>query len=206
MRASRRLWKVTLVSLLSFGLSTIAEAQSQALDQALAERVLGPQWKQSSRRAGMIFTGTVLQGASETSSIKTLSPETTTDDRAAPWAPPFSVELRFRVDRAITGVERGQVLTIREWAGATSMHRPMSGGQKVLLFLYPLSRLGLTRPVGGSRGVIVLDAGGEYVSMEELVRRDAMVSRAALPVATSNATRRASVEQLERAIRSARED
>ncbi len=191
MRASRRVWKVAFVCLLSFGLSTIAGAQSEVMDQALAERVLGPQWKQFSRRAGMIFAGTVLSGASATDLAET---------------PPFSFEMRFRVERAIAGVERGQVLTIHEWAGAASMHSPMIGGQKVLLFLYPLSRLGLSSPVGGSVGVIVLDAGGAYVTPEELVRRDGMVARAALPAATSNPTRRVSIEQLERAIRSARED
>jgi hypothetical protein len=199
MRASRRVWKMAFVSLLIFGLSssglsTIAEAQSRAADQALAERVLGPQWKQFSGRAGMIFAGTVLSGSSATSGT----------DRAE--APPFSIELHFRVDRAIAGVERGQVLTIREWAGAASMHRPMIGGQQVLLFLYPPSRLGLTSPVGGSLGVIVLDAGGDYVTREELVRRDGMVPRVGLLNATSHATQRVSIEQLERAIRSAREN
>jgi hypothetical protein len=200
MRASRRVWKVAFVGLLSFGLAsfgltTIARAQSQVGDQALAERVLGPQWKQLSRRPGMIFVGTVLSGSSATLAT----------DRAE--APPFSVELRFRVDRAIAGVERGQVLTIHEWTGATSMHRPTSVGQKVLLLLYPLSRLGLTSPVGGSLGVILLDAEGNYVTSEEMVRRGVIVSRAAaLPVATPRPTGRVNVEQLERAISSARED
>jgi len=41
-----------------FSLSNFAPAQS--LDQAIADRVLGPQWKQMSRRAGMIFAGTVI--------------------------------------------------------------------------------------------------------------------------------------------------
>ena len=176
MRASRRLWMVAFVSLLSFGLSTVTQAQSQVMDQALVERVLGPQWKQLSRRAGTIFAGTVLSG----------SAAGTSTDHAVPWAPPFSIELSSRVDRAIAGVERGQALNIREWAGAASMHRPMSGGQKVLLFLYPLSQLGLTSPVEGSLGVIVLDAGGEYVPGEKLIRRDRMVSRAGLPVPPSN--------------------
>ena len=99
MRVSRRLWKVAFVSLFCFDLSTGVRAQSQDMDQALAERVLGPQWKQLSRRAGMIFAGTVLSG----------SPTT---ERG--WAPTFSVELCFRVEHAIAGVERGQVLTIHE--------------------------------------------------------------------------------------------
>ena len=91
-----------------------------------------------------------------------------------------AVQLSFRVDQAIAGVERGQILTIHEWAGAWSMHRPMSNGQHILIFLYPLSRLGFTSPVGGSLGQVVLDPSGKNVS------------------------RSVSVVQLERAIRSAR--
>ena len=91
-----------------------------------------------------------------------------------------AVQLSFRVDQAIAGVERGQILTIHEWTGAWSMHRPMSSGQHILIFLYPLSRLGFTSPVGGSLGQVVLDPSGKNVSQS------------------------VSVVQLERAIRSAR--
>lgn len=194
MRASRRVLVVASISLLSFCLPAIAPAQSP--DQVLAERILGPQWKQLSRRAGMIFAGTVL----------TVSPATPIADRAVIGAPPFAVELRFRVDRAIAGVERGQILTIHEWAGAVSMHRPMNSGQRLLLFLYPPSRLGLTSPVGGSLGQILLGAGGEDVSKDEVSRRDGMVLRPTLSVALSGQTRSVSIVPLERAIRSAREE
>src|SRR5258708_37231121 len=60
------------------------------------------------------------------------------------------------------------------------MHRPMSSGQHILIFVYPLSRLGFTSPVGGSLGQVVLDPSGKNVSQT------------------------VSVVQLERAIRSAR--
>lgn len=196
MRAPRCVWAVASASLLSFCLPVIARTQSHSLDQALADRVLGPQWKQLSRRAGMIFAGTVL----------TAPPATPIADRAAAGPPRFSIELRFRVDRAIAGVEGGQILTIHEWAGAASMHRPMSSGQHVLIFLYPPSRLGLTSPVGGSLGVVILDAGGEYVSRNELLRRDEMVLRPTSSVAATVEMRSVSIVQLERAIRSAREE
>ncbi len=139
--------------------SSLAVAQQS--DQVIAERVLGPQWKHLSRRAGMIFAGTVLAAA----------PPTATADRPAPGQTP-SIELSFRVDEPIAGVERGQILTIREWAGAWSMHRPMNKGEHLLIFLYPPSRLGLTSPVGGSRGQIALDsnAAGETVSVIQLER------------------------------------
>ena len=152
MCASGRGLIVALVCLLNFCLSIFCGASfaaAQASDQVIAERVLGSQWKQLSRRAGMIFAGTVLAS----------TPPTATIDRAIP-----AVQLSFRVDRAIAGVKRGQVVTIHEWAGAWSMHRPMSKGQHILIFLYPPSRLGLTSPVGGSLGQVALDASGKNVS------------------------------------------
>ena len=149
MRASGRGLIVALVCLLNFFGSSVAAAQPS--DQVIAERVLGPQWKQFSRRAGMIFAGTVLASTRPAMTI----------DRAIP-----AVQVSFRVDRAIAGVERGQVLTIREWAGAwsSSLLRPMNQGQHILIFLYPPSRLGLTSPVGGSLGQVALDASGKNVS------------------------------------------
>jgi len=44
------------------------------------------------------------------------------------------------------------------------MHRPMSSGQHILIFLYPLSRLGFTSPVGGSLGQVALESSGKNVS------------------------------------------
>ena len=153
MRVSRRGLVVALAFLSGF----VAAQQS---DQLIAERVLGPQWKQLSRRAGMIFAGTVLAAAAQT-----VAPQTAATNRLAPGTTP-AVQLSFHVDEAIAGVERGQVLTIHEWAGAWSMHRPMSKGQRFLIFLYPLSRLGLTSPVGGSLGQIALDSSGQNLSKE----------------------------------------
>ena len=63
MRASRRVSTVAFLCLSTFCLPSFAEAQSS--DQVAAERVLGPRWKQLSRRAGMIFAGTVLSAATQ---------------------------------------------------------------------------------------------------------------------------------------------
>jgi hypothetical protein len=182
--ASRRGLVVALVFLSSF-------AAAQQSDQAIAERVLGPQWKQLSRRAGMIFAGTVLSTPAQAATIKTATIQTATTptvvtDRAVPGTTP-AVELSFRVDEAIAGVEPGQILTIHEWAGAWSMHRPMSKGQHILIFLYPPSRLGLTSPVGGSLGQVALDLTGKKVTGK-------------------NVSQSISVIQLERAIRGARNE
>jgi hypothetical protein len=184
MPASRCVLVVALASLSIF-------ATAQQSDQLIAERVLGPQWKQLSRRAGMIFAGTVLAAAAQT-----VTTQTAATDRAVPAgipAAPPAVQLTFRVDHAIAGVEQGQILTIHEWAGAWSMHRPMSSGQHILIFLYPPSRLGFTSPVGGALGQVALDSSGKNVSKYESPQ---------LPVPAD--TRSVSVVQLERAIRSAR--
>jgi len=39
----------------------------------------------------------------------------------------------------------------------------MRGGQRLLIFLYPTSRLGLTSPVGGPLGQVLLSSRGEIV-------------------------------------------
>ncbi len=184
----------------NFCLSILAAAQQS--DQVIAERVLGPQWKQLSRRAGMIFAGTVLTAATQTGITQTAAP-----DRAVSAAAPM-VQLSFRVHQAIAGVEQGQILTIHEWAGAWSMHRSMSSGQHILIFLYPLSRLGFTSPVGGSLGQVVLDPSGKIVSNYEQTPSAPMgVQNESLPQPPVPLdTRSVSVVQLERAIRSARNE
>jgi hypothetical protein len=181
-------------------LSSLAAAQQS--DQVIAERVLGSQWKQLSRRAGMIFAGTVLTAATQT-----VTTQTAATDRAAPGTTP-AVQLSFRVDRAIAGVDPGQVLTIHEWVGAWSMHRPMRSGQHILIFLYPPSRLGFTSPVGGPLGQVALDPSGKNVSKYEQkpaaaigLRNESSV-RPRVPVDNGSI----SVVQLERAIRSARNE
>jgi hypothetical protein len=139
---------------------------AQRSDQVAAERVLGPRWRQMSRSAGMIFSGTVLNVDNEPAEKETPIP---------------LVLIRFRVDRAVAGVRAGEVLTVREWAGAWSTHRAMRSGQRWLIFLYPLSRLGLTSPLGGAQGQVVLDARGQIIQANvvdlpaaraEILRRD----------------------------------
>src|SRR5271157_6508380 len=188
MPSSRRVLAVALACLSSF-------AAAQQSDQVIAERVLGPQWKQLSRRAGMIFAGTVLTAATPTAAT----------DRAVPGVTP-AVQLSFRVERAIAGVERGQILTIHEWVGAWSMHRPMRSGQHILIFLYPPSRLGFTSPVGGALGQVALDPSGKNVAEQKPAASPGLQNEPSPRPRVAGATRSVSVVQLERAIRSAREE
>ena len=173
MRASKYGW-IALIFAFAFAsniflssvfLTSVASAQSSdqvIADQAMAELVLGPQWKELSRRAGMIFAGTVV----------TSPAPTTTQIGATTAAGTPSIELTFRVDLAIAGVEPGQVLTIHEWAGAASIQHasPLISGQHVLMFLYPLSRLGLTSPVGGSRGQILVNPSVNVSQLSRAIR------------------------------------
>ena len=196
MPASRHALIVALACLSTLGLPNFclsSFAAAQQSDQVIAERVLGPQWKQLSRRAGMIFAGTVLTAAAQTVTTQTAAPDRA--DPAAVLSATPTVQLSFRVDQAIAGVGQGQILTIHEWAGAWSMHRPMRSGQHILIFLYPLSRLGFTSPVGGAQGQVALDSSGKNVAKSEPPQP---------PVPAG--TRSVSVVQLERAIRSARNE
>jgi hypothetical protein len=169
-------WKLAAWVLVCLG-GVVAAAQQP--DQLLAARVLGPEWKKMARTAGMVFGGTVL------------GVEFHEKDQPVP-----TIQLKLRVDHAIAGVEAGQVLTIHEWAGAWSMHRPMHPGQHVLLLLYPPSSLGFTSPVSGARGQIALDASGTRVATPLRERRTWDTQR----------TVNVSVLQLEQAIRSARKE
>lgn len=147
-----------LIGVVVFSLSSLAVA-GQPADQLAAARVFGPQWKQVARAAGMAFSGTVL----------------TVTSRAANDGSVSTVELKFKIERAIAGVQTGQILTIREWTGAWSRHRPLRSGDHVLLVLYPPSKLGLTSPVNGPSGQVVLDPTGQrslsyHISVRTLER------------------------------------
>ena len=210
MRVSRRGIAVACIFLSQFWVGRVAAGQVLAgqSDQAAAEAILGPQWREFSRRAGMIFAGTVLKAPEVATVAIALTGQTASTARAA--------ELTFRVDEAIAGVEPGQTLTIREWAGALAMHRRMRAGERVLIFLYPPSRLGLTSPVGGSAGQIELDLSGDYISGSAaggggLFARDKSRSQTRGPLDLGSKSGRInagsiSVAQLKRAIRSARQE
>jgi hypothetical protein len=174
-----------------------------ASDRATAVRALGPQWEQMSRRAGIIFVGTVVSTNLPSASIDRLSLVSATVPAMLP-----TIQVTFRVDRAIAGTETGQVLTIHEWAGTSSTQRPMTTGQHVLLFLYAPSRLGFTSPVGGAAGEVFLDPTGKNVPAPKPAAnfRSLNTSELYTPTISSHpAVRSVSVLQLERAIRSARQ-
>jgi hypothetical protein len=118
------------------------------------------------KSSGYIFAGTV-------QSVERVSPSGTNGIA--------STQITFHVDQAIRGVRNGQTLVIREWAGLWQSGERYRSGERVLLFLYPLSTLGFTSPVGGPMGRFVVDEG-----LRVLLEPARRVNVPSLPAANSN--------------------
>jgi hypothetical protein len=101
-----------------------------------------------SRAAGAIFSGTV------TSIVR----------RPAARGPTVeTVAITFHVENAIRGATAGEDLTISQWIGLWSGGQRYRVGERVLLFLYPPSKLGLTSCVAGALGRFGIDARGRVL-------------------------------------------
>jgi len=99
------------------------------------------------RSSGYIFAGTV-------KSVERIAPK---GNGVA------TVQVNFHVDQAMRGVRTGQTLTIREWAGLWESGERYRPGERVLLFLYPPSKLGLTSPIRGPLGRFRIGPDGQIV-------------------------------------------
>ena len=105
--------------------------------------------------AGAIFAGTV-------TAIKR-SPVSTKNTVA-------TVAVTFHVDRGIRGAITGQDFTLHQWMGLwNSGQQRYRLGERVLLFLYPASKLGLTSWVSGSLGHFSFDGPGHILLSPEHV-------------------------------------
>jgi hypothetical protein len=100
------------------------------------------------RAAGTIFSGTVtairLQSPSHSEAVET-------------------VAITFRVENAIRGATPGEELTISQWIGLWSSGQRYRVGERLLLFLYPPSKLGLTSCVAGAMGRFTIDPRGRVL-------------------------------------------
>ncbi len=131
---------------------------------AVAQRRPGAQvdnFNQFTRNSGYIFSGTVLK-----------IQRTTAGENAIAFT-----QVSFRVDQAIRGVRAGESLTIREWSGLWDSGERYRPGERVLLFLYPVSKLGFTSPVGGPLGRFVVDHDGK-IHIHDLRRTPISINRA----------------------------
>lgn len=89
-----------------------------------------------------------------------------------------TVAITLHVEHAIRGATAGEDLTISQWIGLWSSGQRYGIGQRVLLFLYPKSKLGLTSCVGGALGRFELDGAGRIlISAHQLgmLRKDPAV-------------------------------
>lgn len=74
-----------------------------------------------------------------------------------------TVAITFHVEQAIRGSIPGENLTIRQWIGVWSGGQHYRVGERVLLFLYLPSKLGLTSSVGGALGRFAVDPVGRVL-------------------------------------------
>jgi hypothetical protein len=102
-------------------------------------------WRPLVRKSGYIFSGTVTK-------VKP-SPARAGDGVS-------TVYVTFHVDHGILGVRTGKMLVIREWAGVWQSGEKYRVGERVVLFLHPFSKLGLTSIVGGPQGRLQIGKGG----------------------------------------------
>jgi hypothetical protein len=115
-------------------------------------------FRQLAHSAGIIFLGRV-------TSVGSVASATSTSGRfpqlSGLAAGAQSESVTFRVEHGLRGSSSGERLTIHEWAGLRNSGERYRVGERVLLFLYTPSKLGLTSPVAGSMGRFAIDGEGK---------------------------------------------
>ena len=139
--------KALILGVVFFCLANSFLVNFQARAQTIQKTGEVSELRQMTRRSGAIFAGRVL-------SVEYLRPRFTDE------VP--TMRVIFRVDRGIRGARTGGSFVLREWAALWYGER-YRVGERVLLFLYPPSKVGLTSPVGGERGRFRIDAKGEVI-------------------------------------------
>jgi hypothetical protein len=91
--------------------------------------------------AGTIFSGTVMKIARQPATQGSIQ----------------TVAISFHVEQALRGATPGQDITIKQWLGLWTSGQRYHVGERVLLFLYPPSKLGLTSTVAGPIGRFTVD-------------------------------------------------
>lgn len=138
-----------ILSLFALALTPLKALPVQPIDAPIrppVDRPVSP-GRMLNQRAGLIFAGRVL-GVQRVPTRSIRDVET--------------IEISFKVEKAVRGVRTGQTLSIREWAGLWVARPRYRVGERVLLFLYPPSRLGLTSPVS-DRGRFTITSAGRVV-------------------------------------------
>ncbi|HZQ23644.1 MAG TPA: hypothetical protein VFA89_12705 [Terriglobales bacterium] len=131
------------------------------------------------RAAGSIFRGTV----SSVHAVRITHPGDVE-----------TVEITFRVEDGFRGVRKGQTVTLREWSGLWLQGQRYRVGERVLLFLYRPSKLGLSSAVGGRSGRFPI-GDGDMVILPGIDADDPGIASDGplLPNSPSHSTSRSSV-------------
>lgn len=74
-----------------------------------------------------------------------------------------TVAITFHVERAILGATPGEDLTVTQWIGLWSAGQRYRIGERLVLCLYPPSKLGLTSSVAGPLGRFNVDSMGRVL-------------------------------------------
>lgn len=161
-------------------------APSAAQSKPLSAPIVPANLQQVARKAALIFTGTVVSVAP----VRESGSEAIT-----------SVEVTFQVEQALRGLRTGQRYAIREWSGLWVSCPRYRVGQRMMLFLYGPSRVGLTSPVGGSLGRYDVDRSGQ-VSLPPPRAPEATIS--AKPIKAGN--QHVPIQTFSRAVRQLMEE
>ena len=156
-----------------------------------------PNLQALARQAGYIFSGTV-------ASVERELPANSGGLAV--------MRVTFRVDQPVRGVRAHQLLAVREWAGLWEAGDRYQVGERMLVFFYPPSKLGLTSPVAGSFGRFNIQSNGDLLL--PAARRAALVGdpawsdvMEAAPARTPlDSKERLSSSRLARAVRRAAEE
>jgi hypothetical protein len=105
--------------------------------------------RQLARTAGIIFSGTVMTIEQH--------PAITAGEAVG------TVAITFRVENAIRGTAAGRSLKISQWIGTWSAGQQFHVGERVLVFLYPPSKIGLTSCIAGGMGRFRVDSAGNVL-------------------------------------------
>jgi len=74
-----------------------------------------------------------------------------------------TVSITFHVDTAIRGATPGTDVTLWQWVGLWAAGQRYRVGERLLLFLYSPSKLGLSSCVGGAVGRLAIDPAGRVL-------------------------------------------
>ena len=139
--SSRKLLAFTFILFIS-SLTPMAELPPPLLIPVI------PKLHVLANKAGYVFSGTV-------KSVERIVPHQASSVPV--------MRITFHVDRGFVGVRSGQDLIVNECLGLWQSGESYLPGERVTLFLYPPSKLGLTSPVGGMSGRFRVDPGGRIM-------------------------------------------